>query len=254
MKNSVLYSSILIILFPVFFAACKKDGNNPVTSPGKVKLEFFNDVGPSSLNMGNQWYKNENGDSFTVSKFNYYISNVVLSGSGTTYTEDSSYHLVQQSDLTTTYFDLHNIPLGTYSTISFMIGVDSTRNISGAQTGALDPINGMFWSWSTGYIMLKFEGNSPKSSQAGGYLEYHCGGYSGANSAIRRVTLPLTQSISVTATNYNHIHVSADVLALFKSPNKIDFSSLPVVNTPGPNAKVMADNYSNMFTITYAGL
>jgi hypothetical protein len=61
--------------------------------------------------------------------------------------------------------------------MEFMIGVDSARNNSGAQTGALDPTNGMFWSWSTGYIMAKFEGTSAQSPAAANALKFHIGGF-----------------------------------------------------------------------------
>lgn len=241
-----------------FLASCsKKDNNNtqPAITSGKVKMEFFNVVGGSNLNMLNQWYKNENGDSFTVSTFNYYISNVVLTNTnGQTYVEPNSYHLVQQSDLTTTSFDLPNVPSGTYSSVTFMIGVDSLHNVSGAQSGALDPTNGMFWSWNTGYIMLKFEGNSPKSSVADGKLTFHSGGFSGPDNVLKTLTLTFPQPIEVPGTLEPHIHLQADVLSLFKSPNKIDFSVLNTIHMPGTDAKNFSDNYANMFTITYAGI
>ncbi|WP_316930094.1 MbnP family protein, partial [Hymenobacter sp. IS2118] len=42
---------------------------------------------------------------------------------------------------------LKDIPVGDYQSVSFTVGVDSARNVAGAQTGALDPNNGMFWTW-----------------------------------------------------------------------------------------------------------
>lgn len=242
-------------------ASCRKDpsnnttGNTTTTQYGKTKLEFFNNVGSSALNMNTQWYKNENGDSFMVSKFNYYISNVKLTGvNGTAnYAEQNSYHLVQQSDASSQSFDMANVPYGKYTSITFTIGVDSLMNVSGAQAGALDPLNGMFWDWNTGYIMLKFEGKSPQAKATNEVLQLHLGGFSGANSVVKTVTLSFADPIEVGA-NTPHIHLTADVLALFKAPNKIDFSTISTIMTPGANAKKLADNYANMFTVTYAGL
>ena len=72
---------------------------------------------------------------------------------------------------------LSDVPEGSYTEMSYVLGVDSTRNVSGAQAGALSTANGMFWSWSTGYIMLKAEGTSPNSGT--GSFSFHLGGFSG---------------------------------------------------------------------------
>ena len=37
------------------------------------------------------------------------------------------------------------------------LGVDSLRNVTGVQTGALDPAMDMYWTWNTGYVMAKLE-------------------------------------------------------------------------------------------------
>lgn len=255
MKTRKLAMCLMSFAVIAMLASCSKkdDNNNNPTPNGKVKLEFFNTVGGNNLNLNNQWYTNANGDSFTVSRFNYYISNISLkAANGATYTEQDSYHLVQQEVAGSMSFDMSNIPNGTYSSISFTIGVDSLHNVTGAQSGALDPVNGMFWSWNTGYIMLKFEGKSPKSTQPDNMLMFHCGGFSGANNVLKTVTLNFPQPIQVN-TSTPHVHLQADILQLFASPNKIDFSTLNVIHMPGADAKKISDNYANMFTITYAG-
>lgn len=254
--KTIMKSAVAALCVTVLIASCRKaDNPSAAGNTGKVKLEFFNVVGGSNLNLSTQWYKNANGDSFTVSTFNYYISNVVLNGTaGQTYVEPESYHLVQQSDLTSTSFDMANIPVGSYTSVTFTIGVDSTRNVSGAQTGALDPANGMFWTWKSGYIMLKMEGNSPQSTASDKSLTFHCGGFSGANSVLKTITVNFPNSIDVTSATLPHVHLQADVLKMFASPNKIDFAVESYTMSAGVLAKGLSDNYANMFTSTYAGL
>lgn len=247
---------IAIIPLTILLASCKKDKGTPAptgTGLGKVKLEFFNTVGNSNLNLGNQWYTNENGDSFTVTKFNYYISNIKLNGVGNSYSEAESYHLLEASNAENMEFDLNNVPAGNYTSITYTIGVDSLRNVSGAQTGALDPANGMFWSWSTGYIMLKLEGVSPQSTQSDKTFVLHAGGFSGANSVVRTITLNLPNTLVVKSDSSTHMHIAADVLKTLKAPNIIDFSTTNVIHMPGASAKRLADNYANMFTVTEVG-
>jgi hypothetical protein len=261
MKSILKFTAIAALAVSIISSCRKKDDPalvNPTTKDtGKVYLEFFNAVGGNNLSLNNQWYKNEHGDSFTVSKFNYYISNVALNSSAgsSNYTEPDSYHLIEHSSAASNMaFNMPGIPAGKYKSVTFMIGVDSTRNVSGAQTGALDPQLGNFWSWHSGYIMLKFEGKSPKSPNADGSVILHSGGFSGPNSVLKTVTLDFPNEVEVSKVSTPHIHLQADLLKMFKSPNVIDFSQTATIHMPGADAKKLSDNYVNMFSVTYAGL
>ncbi len=245
----------LIAAFAAALASCKKDpeASTPTPKEGKVLLEFSNKVGTENLKMDGTVYKNQNGDDFSVTKFNYYISNIKLNSiDGSNFAEVESYHLLEQSNTTSLNFSLAKVPAGTYKSITFTIGVDSLRNVSGAQTGALDPANGMFWSWSSGYIMLKMEGTSPQSPQAGNILRIHVGGFSGANNTVKTVTINFPNTITVNG-DENHVHLSADVAKLFGPSNVTSFASTSVIHMPGADAKKIADNYASMFSVTAAG-
>jgi hypothetical protein len=255
MNNINKISFALMIVISSLTSCSKKDDPAPMVK-GKTYMEFFNLVGGSMLSLNNQWYKNANGDSFTVSKFNYYISNVVLNGTegASDYTETESYHLIEHSVTPSQMaFLMNDVPAGKYKSVTFTIGVDSLRNVSGAQTGDLDPALGNFWSWNSGYIMLKFEGNSPKAPTPDGRLVLHSGGFSGPNSVLKTVTLDFPDIIEVTDWGTPHIHLQADLLKVFKSPNVIDFSTTTTIHMPGAEAKKLADNYADMFTISYSG-
>ena len=132
------------------------------------------------------------------------------------------------------------------------MGVDSTRNVSGAQTGALDPLNDMFWTWNSGYIMAKMEGTSPQSNQAGKRIEYHIGGFSGVNNTLKTINLafPSGKTLIINEGKTSDILVEADFNKWWQTPNDIKITNLPVCTTPGILAKQVADNYSKMFTIT----
>lgn len=242
----------------LWLTACNKKedpkvGTNPpppVDPIGKVKLEFTHAAGVNPLILDTVWYQNANGDSFTVSMFKYYISNIQLSGDDTTnYTERESYHLLNEGDASSKTFDLPMVPNGTYTRLSFMIGVDSIRNVSGAQTGALDPLKGMFWTWNTGYIFMKFEGQSPRSTAPNKSVVIHIGGYKGAYRGQRTVLLTLPNPLVVND-NHPHVHLRTDLLELFKSPNTIDFSQDNELMTPNARSKAIADNYSKMIYAT----
>jgi hypothetical protein len=144
------------------------------------------------------------------------------------------------------------VPFGNYKAIEFMIGVDSTRNVSGAQTGALDVSNGMFWDWNSGYIMAKFEGTSPQSSASGNNLKFHIGGFSGVNNSLKTVSPSFNgDTAKVSSTITPGIHLSNNLLEWFQSPTVIDFSTTNVIMMPGAQAKTIADNYADMFTVEH---
>ena len=260
MKRFTIPALIALGLLVATTNSCvKKDPPAPTDTTntdgvGKVKLEFSNVVGSSDLSLGNQWYKNPHGDSFKVNVFNYYISNVKLNGAKGTYTETESYHLLKQENTSSLSLDLTNVPYDTYSSVTLMIGVDSARNVSGAQTGALDPANDMFWTWSTGYIMAKLEGVSPQSTNVDNMLIFHIGGHAGLWAGQRTVTLNFPTPIKVEKDAFNHVHIAADVNGLFKSPNEIDFSMLNGVMSIGKESQMIANNYANMLSVTYSGL
>ncbi len=206
-----------------------------------VKLQFKNMVGDRPLVLDSATYKNAFGQSFTVSKFKYYIGNICLQTKNGQSFKSSDCFLVNEEDSASKQIILNDVPEGNYTSISFILGVDSIHNCSGAQTGALDPVNGMFWTWNTGYIFFKMEGKSPVSTSPGRLLEFHIGGYKQPANCIRQVKLELKQPA-------DNITIKADLSELFKTPTAIDFSKNSSV-TDFHGATTIADNYKDMFSI-----
>ncbi len=240
--------SLLALSLTMVFAACKKDKTEPAKS-GTMQVMFEHKVGDKAITLNSETYTSHHGEQFTVSLFKYYISNVVLTAEdGSTYTEPESYHLINEADAASKTFNLNDVPAGKYKSITFMIGVDSIRNVSGAQTGALDPANEMFWSWNNGYIMAKFEGTSPQSQGTDNKVMYHVGGFKGEHSVLRTVTLNFHHAMEVN-NNSLHTHINVNLGKWFHGDNHIMFAMVDKVHMPGEMAKKMADNYQHMFSI-----
>jgi hypothetical protein len=108
----------------------------------------------------------------------------------------------------------------------------------------------MFWSWSSGYIMAKFEGTSPQSGASGNNLIFHTGGFSGPNSTIRRTTpaFPAGETLTVTNNSTSTVTYKADLLEWFKTPNAINFATHHTIHMPGVDAKNVAVNYTDMLS------
>ncbi|MEO6230776.1 MAG: MbnP family protein [Ferruginibacter sp.] len=247
MKRLIIY---LIALLPAFhlLSGCQK---NIEASSGTVKITFRNTVNGSPLALNSQIYSNPFNETYTVSKFRYYITNVSLNGpGGVTLKENNSYHLVDEAVPTSLSFYFETTE-NSFSDLVFTLGVDSARNNSGAQTDALDPLNDMFWTWNSGYVMAKMEGNSPQSTVVGNKIEYHIGGFTGANNVLKTINLsfPSGKLATIKKGQTSEIIVEADLNTWWQNPNDIKIAVNPVITSPGVLAKKVADNYSKMFTI-----
>ncbi len=255
MKNS-----IIIFLTSIVLLSCKKDvivppepfpSSNYIDTSGFLEIHVANTVGNLPLMLGSTNYVSAANDTFNVSIFKYYLSNVQLvSATGFTYTEVESYFLIDQSNPNSLHLMVKKVPAGSYTSINFLIGVDAPRNTAGAQTGALDPMNDMFWGWNTGYIMAKMEGHSPQSTELTHKLVYHIGGYEGKDNALRTVNLSFPNSANCTQHHTPILSLKADLGAWFVSPNFSNFNTSNVITGITEESSAIADNYANMFTVT----
>lgn len=231
-----------LLLFATMFSGIAVYGNDPGV-PGKLVLVFRHVIGHEELVLGNS-YTNVLGDTISVRKFKYYLSNFsVTDEAGKTTVLPQQYFLVDESDPASKNITL-SIPAAKLKQISFLIGVDSLRNVSGVQEGSLDPLKAMFWTWNTGYIMAKLEGTSTSSTIAGNAFTYHIGGFRKPMTVLRTVTLDLTATDTE-----KEIIITADINRWFKSSSELRIAATPVCHSPGKLAVMIADNYSKMFSI-----
>jgi hypothetical protein len=229
-----------LLLSVWILTGCKKD--EPIIDP-RIEIQFQNVVGSDPLVLNASKYLSPTNDTFNVSQFKYYVSNVILSSKeGKNYVEPQSYHLISQEGKLA--FKLNSIPpYGTYDTFTFSIGVDSSHNHTLVATGDLDPNTNMAWDWNTGYKFLLLEGDYATLSKKGGLI-FHIG--QDANYK----TITLNGTITVANGKKTIIKIKSDINEMFINPNTIDFNVLHEAMFGSEAAKI-ADNYANgMFTIS----
>src|ERR1700733_2843147 len=144
MKMGYLY--IILFLLP---ALLYKGGSLEFQHPANktISIHFRAVAGTDSLEYEKK-YKNEWGEDYSVSRFRFYISHIVLvdkKGDRAGQSSKTDCFLVDFSDPGSTII---NLPAtgGDYRQLQFLLGVDSVLNTSGAHTGSLDPLRGMFWT------------------------------------------------------------------------------------------------------------
>jgi hypothetical protein len=243
-KNILLYYCLLLL-----FSATGYSQTGPADK-GTIQFVFINTVKTVPIVLNDSIYSNPFGESYSIKNLKYYISHITLSNTNKT-AEKENYQLVDESNPESKTFSI-SCKAGTYTSVNFLLGVDSLHNVSGAQSNALDPMNGMFWTWNSGYIMTKFEGSSTASKQVNNRFEYHIGGFSGVNNVLKQISLPLNIDHSLFTISPNKtvtIFIEVDLNKWWQQPNDISIAAMPVCTTPGALAKKIADNYSKLFRI-----
>jgi hypothetical protein len=240
-RNLLLFLTLL--LAPVFCYAQPAMGKVSFTDTNKVRIVIRPIYNGKPLKTGNQYYVNALGDTFNIDVFRFYISNMSFTDGTTTISSNS--HLFDVDD-TGTYTYTISIPPGTYSSLQFVVGVDSIANTSGANEGDLDPVKGMYWAWNSGYIMAKLEGHSKACKTLHQAFEFHIGGYMPPYNTARKVVLNIPELIDIGKHYLPVIPLNADVAAWL---NDIDLSQVNSVLIPGKEAMTMADKYAKMFSI-----
>lgn len=233
----------------------KKDDNSCTYTPAEasgsatIMLEHTWANSGSAFQLGTEYVHPTTNDALTFTKLKYYVSNVKLKkDDGTWWTQEDSYYLVDLDDPTSSMLMIDDIPEGNYVEVSYVLGVDSTSNVSGAQAGALSTTNGMFWSWNSGYIMVKAEGTCPQSST--GSFVYHLGGFSGTNSIVtNRSDAFGTESLVVSATSNGMLHFEVDPSELFANFGSV--TNGENIQMPGAMANTLATGYYSGFVFDH---
>lgn len=250
---------LLLLTLALCSTACRKKDLPAPASPsvttdsvkkkGTIKIAVENRIGDKKLVLGEQ-YRLSTGDTLSVNVYNYYISKLVFTDiRGNTFTEPESYHLLMQSDAKTLNILVENVPFAEYKNVSFLIGVDSARNVSGVQSGDLDPQLGMFWDWNSGYIMAKLEGRSPQSSFTDNTVSFHISGFKDPYNTVQAVLLEFPDKTVVSEQATPTVHISSDLSVWFKPFIFPGFSNLPIINKQGKDALTIARNYKNMMQV-----
>lgn len=245
----------LVVLIGILLVTCKPEDSkplpNPQPDPAHIQFSVLPCVGNDTL-VYNKQYVLDQGDTLKISKFNVFLSGIQLVGTTSTLSESNSYHLIRTHQPNTLGFNWTTAETGTFQALKLTIGIDSARNCSGVQTGDLDPAyaSDMFWSWTTGYIFLKLEGNSPQSKNFNQFVEYHIGGFSGIYKTQKTITIPFNTPIAIASGMQKQISLKLDIKQLFKGINTIKISEQPSILSIGSKAAQFSANFTNFITIS----
>ena len=232
-----LYAWLLAI---VLFVA----SNRAVAQTNTLLLRCKHQLGDAILQLHTQQYRNGFDEPITFHMLKYYLSNIVLTDTqGKEWKTKNFVYLIDENDSTSKCISINvgNLPI---VAVSFSIGVDSNLQTAGVQSGVLDPLKGMFWSWNTGYVYAKIEAQSAASKAPTHAVSHHVGGYLQQQNALRKVQL--TAQIPIR----ENLVLVADLQKWFNSVHALPIAQYPVCHTPGTLAMQLADNIAQMFSLS----
>ncbi len=175
----------------------------------------------------------------TISKLKFYLSNIGLSSSDKgDWIEKDSYHLLDFDEPKGMTIMLQIPENLAANSLNFNLGVDSLTNVSGAMSGDLDPMHGMYWAWQSGYINFKIEGKSDKCPGRKNKFQFHLGGFLAPFNAMQKVSLPIIIK--------DEIYVVFDIGELIES---VDVSKVYEIMSPKAKAVSMAQEAASLFKI-----
>ena len=220
---------IFILLFTSFVATTYSQQN-------KISIQFVPKYNSLPIEPGKKYpYKN---DSVEIETLKFYIS-------GTRFYNDSL--LVDEVKRKHQLIDLEN-PASQFvyhlaekkiqfNRVSFSIGVDSITNESGALGDDLDPTNGMYWTWQSGYINFKLEGITKICPARKNQFTFHIGGYQHPYNTIQNIELAVADTANIV--------IGFDVSLLL---NQLNLAELYEVMSPNEKAMAIAKKIGAAFT------
>jgi hypothetical protein len=251
----IRFSTLLgLLVVPLaLVSGCKKDSDSLETA-SPVTFTIRHVAGSQDLALNSTTATTASGETFTVSTFEYYLSNIKFTKSdGTTYAAPDTYFLVNQAKPSSLSFTVPNVPAGDYTGVSFIVGVDAQKTgltDPATFTGDLNQANNMYWTWNSGHIFLKLEGTITSTSP-NKTLTCHIGGYTEPNNAIVTAAPSFNGTkLTVQANHTSQLHLAANVTKVFDGPNQTALSTFTGAHMPSAQSVQLAQNYATgMFSV-----
>ena len=242
------------LLFVVLgFVACLEDSDDQASPQEftEVTLQFQNQIEGENVVLNSETYVNSE-ETYEIETLRYIISNIVLiaeNGEEFVYPQAESYFVVNEENEASKSITLENIPMQNYEAIRFGLGVDQSNYPLNGVNNFVPTAeeNNMLWSWSAGYIFLRFEGNYTSATENDHLFAYHIGSHGQALDNYKEVTLDFQNTLALDSSN--SIEITSDVSKIFEAEFSLSLEDIDDIQVdPQYSPQVMA-NFSQSFSI-----
>lgn len=196
--------------------------------------------GNQDLNLNQAYLLSGSTDSIYFSKLKFYLTGLRCSNENIIVNDESKDYFLYDFETNST-ISFHILNSTICDKISFDLGVDSLTNMAGAQGGALDPIQGMYWAWQSGYINFKLEGYSPAIDTRKNKFQLHLGGF----------LSPYNTQRSIQLESENTNGANTIILDLQRFIDAIEIETNHTIMSPSEKAMIMSDTLAECFFIEH---
>ena len=227
-------SSFLVIgLLVLVLTGCDRcNPEPPVSTPGTARIDLELTWGEEAYVL-EQVATDHNGYPVRLDNLQLYLAPVAFRSNG---------EWVEGADVSLIDFSVHaqhiesTLEAGTYDAVRFGMGLPPEINtdIDPASYPNSHPLSvigsaGMFWTWSSGYIFVKYEGKFAleTGTQLLEPVSYHCG----TDASYRTVTLELSEPLVIASETTENLTLTLDAAKALNGTNDaIDLAVDPVTH------------------------
>ena len=244
-KSKLMKKTILLILgCSLIFTACKKD--NPSTT--NLTINFTQTIDGVDLITDTMIYTNSVSENYNIQTLKYLISDITLHADDGSKTLLGEVHFIDISDVSTVSFAYDNVANNNYTSISFDMGLDSTKNITNLYLNE-DFHATMAWPepMGGGYHYMKLEGAYINDST---FYNTHTGGTMGGDYSFNN-----SSSISLNVNNDMGdvtIDINMEINNWYQTPNEIAFSTygMGIMMNMEKQMQLQANGSLDVFSVT----
>ena len=233
--------------------ASKDDGSCTYNTSTVLSFNFTHNWDGQAIDAGdfNQFnYVNLNGDTLSLTKLRYLISDIRLYKSNGDSIVLEGYQLVDLTNSTgLTYSPGVTVPNGSYTGLSFIFGFDSLDNVD----NAYPDLNSVSWNWPSmlggGYHFMQMEGKYKVMGNDSLYA-YHQG-MARVSPGVFEQNYFKADLTGVNLTEENaSVEIQMNVAEWYKNPHTWDLSVYNTMLMPNYTAqKMMQDNGASVFSL-----
>lgn len=208
---------LTLTVIGLVFTSCEKD--KPIAT--NITINFTHTVDGSDLITNSMIYTNEAGEDYNVQTLKYLISDITLHAENGSSIQLDEVHFINIFDESTFSFTYNDVPNNNYTSISYRMGFDTTKNISNLYVNE-NYHTAMAWPdmMGGGYHYMKLEGDFNDSLSGYGT---HTGGTMGMDYSFNNIddiSLIVTDDLGNVDVNIN-----MEINNWYKTPNQIEFST-----------------------------
>jgi hypothetical protein len=257
MKKSLFVLVPCLVSIMLITASCGKDDVKYVAP----QFVFKHNVNGAELNRSEMNYTNLAGNLYEVDELQYFISEIKLTradGQIFGITADSSIHYVDiDLPLSQRWLPTDVIPVGDYTSISFVVGINEAKNKTGLFVNP--PERDMFWPdmMGGGYHYLKMNGKWRSIGDTIKPFNFHIGTGMNMDKTVFyqnyfTVTLPLNIH---TASVGNLFTITMNIEKWFEAPNLWDWNVIGGQIMMNQMAmRKASENGANAFQVSFQGV